>query len=85
MHPKTGAHGLTLTRGRATIIASPFDEADLLIQGIKRIHRGGQRFKTETILIEARHCHVEQRVYGNLGRKTARMENFLETLKKEIA
>ncbi len=85
MHPKTGAHGLTLTRGRATIIASPFDEADLLIQGIKRIHRGGQKFKTETILVEARHCHVEQRVYSNLGGKTARMKNFLDVLKQEIA
>jgi len=83
MHPKTGAHGLTLTRGRATIIASPFDEADLLKQAIHRIWRGGQEFKTETILVRARGCRVEQRVYDNLLRKTGRMETLLEILKTE--
>lgn len=84
MHPKTGAHGLTLTRGRATIVSSPFDEADFLKQGIHRIYRGGQKHRTETILIEARGCFVEQRVYNNLNRKKGRMENFLTTLKKEL-
>ena len=83
MHPKTGAHGLTLTRGRATIIASPFDEADLLKQAIHRIWRGGQVHKTETILVRARGCRVEQRVYDNLLRKTGRMETLLEILKTE--
>lgn len=81
MHPKTGAHGLTLTRGRATIIASPFDEADLLKQAIHRIYRGGQQHKTETILVKARGCRVEQRVYDNLLQKTGRMETLLEILK----
>lgn len=83
MHPKTGAHGLTLTRGRATIITSPFDEADFLKQFIHRIYRGGQKHKTETILVQARGCLVESRVYGNLTRKTKRMENFLQVLKEE--
>ena len=83
MHPKTGAHGLTLTRGRATIIASPFDEADLLKQAIHRIYRGGQENRTETILVQARGCRVEQRVYDNLLRKTGRMESLLEILKTE--
>ncbi len=83
MHPKTGAHGLTLTRGRATIIASPFDEADLLKQAIHRIYRGGQQNRTETILVQARGCRVEQRVYDNLLRKTGRMETLLEILKTE--
>lgn len=83
MHPKTGAHGLTLTRGRATIIASPFDEADFLKQAVHRIWRGGQEHKTETILVEARGCRVEQRVYANLLRKTKRMESLLDILKDE--
>ena len=83
MHPKTGAHGLTLTRGRATIIASPFDEADFLKQAIHRIWRGGQEHRTETILIEARGCRVEQRVYANLLRKTQRMETLLDILREE--
>lgn len=85
MHPKTGAHGLTLTRGRATIISSPFDEADYLKQFIHRIYRGGQKHKTETILVQARGCLVEERVYGNLKRKTARMANFLSVLLEERA
>lgn len=84
MHPKTGAHGLTLTRGRATIVSSPFDEADFLKQGIHRIYRGGQKYRTETILVEARSCFVEQRVYGNLNRKKGRMDNFLDVLRKEL-
>lgn len=83
MHPKTGAHGLTLTRGRATIITSPFDEADFLKQALHRIYRGGQEHRTETILIEARGCRVEQRVYANLLRKTKRMESLLDILKEE--
>lgn len=83
MHPKTGAHGLTLTRGRATIIASPFDEADLLKQAIHRIYRGGQEHRTETILVQARGCRVEQRVYANNLRKTGRMESLLQILKDE--
>jgi SNF2 family DNA or RNA helicase len=84
MHPKTGAHGLTLTKGRATIIASPFDEADFLKQAIHRIYRGGQTHKTETILVEARGCRVEQRVYANLLSKTERMENLLDILRDEM-
>ena len=83
MHPKTGAHGLTLTRGRATIIVSPFDEADFLKQAKHRIWRGGQTERTETILVEARGCRVEQRVYANLLRKTQRMESLLDILKEE--
>jgi len=81
MHPKTGAHGLTLTRGRATIVTSPFYEADFLKQGIHRIYRGGQKHKTETILIEARGT-IESQVYARLTQKTKRMESLLSMLLK---
>jgi SNF2 family DNA or RNA helicase len=77
LHPKTGAHGLTLTRGEACIILSPFYEADLLKQAIHRIYRGAQDKATNTILVQARNT-VEGLVYGRLDEKTDNMNNFLE-------
>lgn len=77
LHPKTGAHGLTLTRGEACIILSPFYEADLLKQAIHRIYRGAQDKVTNTILVQARNT-VEALVYGRLTEKTDNMNNFLD-------
>jgi SNF2 family DNA or RNA helicase len=81
LHPKTGAHGLTLTTGTSTIWCSPIYEADFLKQGTHRIYRGGQDKKTETILIEAKDT-VEPLVFARLGEKTDRMMNFLDILKE---
>jgi SNF2 family DNA or RNA helicase len=77
LHPKTGAHGLTLTTGQAAVVISPLYEADLLKQMIHRIYRGAQDKVTNTILIEARDT-VEAGVYARLDDKTARMGNYLE-------
>lgn len=79
LHPQTGAHGLTLTKGTATIWSSPIYQADFLKQGLHRIYRGGQTFKTETILVKAVGT-VEQAVYDRLNQKTKRMVNLLEML-----
>jgi len=79
LHPKTGAHGLTLTKGTATIWVSPIYEPDYLKQGKHRIYRGGQTENTETILIEAENT-VEQRVYEILDGKTKGMESLLDLL-----
>lgn len=76
LHPRTGAHGLTLTRGEACIMLSPFYEADLLKQAIHRIYRGTQDKATNTILIQARNT-VEALVYGRLDEKTTNMNDFL--------
>lgn len=76
MHPRTGAHGLTLTRGEACILASPIYEADLLKQGIHRIYRGSQDKVTNTILVQARGT-VEDLVYARLTEKTIHMNDFL--------
>lgn len=76
MHPKTGAHGLTLTAGTTTIISSPIYEADLLKQFIHRIYRGAQDKVTNTLLIRAADT-VEEFVYDQLFGKTDRMEDFL--------
>ena len=81
MHPKTGAHALTLTRGTAVIWASPIYEADLLKQGIHRIRRGSQTKRTETVLVEASGT-VEGIVYGQLDAKTGRMMDLLDMLKE---
>jgi SNF2 family DNA or RNA helicase len=79
LHPATGAHGLTLTRGRTTIWSSPIFQADWLKQGIHRICRGGQTEKTETIFVEANDT-LEHRVYERLNDKTTRMVSLLDIL-----
>lgn len=79
MHPKTGAHGLTLTRGTATIWPSPIYEPDILKQGLHRVYRGGQKKATETILVEAEGT-IEGAVYKMLMDKNARMVNLLDLL-----
>lgn len=81
LHPKTGAHGLTLTRGRRAIVASPFYEADLFKQAIHRVYRGGQTRKTETILISAPGT-IETLVYRKQQDKAARMMDLLAMIKE---
>ncbi len=80
LHPQTGAHGLTLTRGTATIWSSAIYQPDFLKQGLHRIYRGGQTLPTETILVEAANT-VEQLVYNILNDKNTRMLSLLELLR----
>ena len=80
MHPRTGAHGLTLTRGTMTVVVSPFSEADLLKQTIHRIYRGTQNQVTNTILIEANDT-IEKHVYDQLNGKYGRMLDLLDLMK----
>ena len=80
LHPDTGAHGLTLTKGRATIWSSPVYRADWIKQGYHRIVRGGQTKKTETIFIEANGT-LEHRVYERQRDKTFRMTDLLDIIK----
>ncbi len=79
LHPDTGAHGLTLTKGTATVWSSPVYRADFLKQGLHRIYRGGQTKPTETIKTEAMGT-CERKVYERVGLKSGRMSNFLEVL-----
>lgn len=76
-HPKTIAHGYTLTRGTATIWASPTYDLEHFAQGSKRQHRLGQTQKTETIVIVAKNT-IEEKVYDMLMQKDARMTNLLD-------
>lgn len=76
VHYKTGAHGLTLTRGTTAILASPIYEANYFKQTIHRIYRGGQTEITNTLLVCANNT-VETLVYEKLRAGTLRMEDFL--------
>lgn len=80
LHPRTGAHGLTLTRGTRTIWASPVYEADLFKQGTHRVYRGGQTKRTENIRVCARGT-VEDLVYQRLDEKTTRMVSFNDLMR----
>lgn len=81
LHPRTGAHGLTLTRGTTTIVSSPIYEADLLKQAIHRIYRGGQTKVTNTVLVCAEGT-VEEKVYARLDEKYAHMVDLLELIQE---
>lgn len=83
LHPKTGAHGLTLTRGTTSILSSPIYEADLLKQAIHRIYRGNQDQVTNTLLVCAKGT-VEDLVYERLYSKTERMNDFLALVERSI-
>jgi SNF2 family DNA or RNA helicase len=81
LHPKTGAHGLTLTRGTSVIWSSPIYEADLLKQGKHRVYRGGQTQRTEQVYVEAANT-VERLVYRRAHDKTIRMMNLLGMIRQ---
>lgn len=76
-HPQTVAHGLTLTKGTATIWASPTYNLEWFVQGSKRQHRIGQKEKTETIIVVAPGT-LEEKVYDSMMVKDTRMANLLD-------
>jgi SNF2 family DNA or RNA helicase len=76
-HPKSAAHGLTLTKGTATIWPCPTYDLEVFKQGSKRQHRMGQTQKTETIIVTATNTK-EEAVYKILSDKNVRMNNLLD-------
>lgn len=83
-HPQSAGHGLTLTRGTATIWASPTYNLEHFAQGWKRIHRIGQTEKTETIVVVAAGT-VDEKVWAVLQKKEANMNDLLTELKELTA
>jgi len=77
IHPKSGAHGLTLTAGHATIWASPTYSSEEFTQFNRRIYRAGQKKKTETLLITAKNT-IEEKVYAKLQGKLDRASTIME-------
>ena len=79
-HPQSAGHGITLTKGTATIWVSPTYNVEHFEQANARIFRGGQTKKTETILISAEGT-VDARAYKALFDKQLDMNNLLEVLR----
>ena len=75
-HPKSAAHGLTLTKGTATIWPCPTYDLEVFKQGSKRQHRLGQTEKTETIILRAPGTIEDHALNVMLG-KAERMDNLL--------
>jgi SNF2 family DNA or RNA helicase len=78
-HPQSAAHGLTLTKGTASIWASPTYNLEHYQQGFRRIYRAGQTQKTETIVIVAENT-IEERVWEALQNKKVKMDELLGQL-----
>lgn len=82
-HPKSIAHGLTLTKGTATIWASPTYNLEYWLQGNKRIYRAGQTERTETIVLLAQDT-IESRVFARMTDKNERQTSLLDLLQEEF-
>jgi hypothetical protein len=80
IHPKAGAHGLTLTAGHATIWASPTYSSEDFTQFNRRIYRAGQTKKTETLLVTAENT-VEELVYQKLNGKLEKATDLMSLFK----
>ena len=79
-HPQSAAHGLTLTKGTATIWASPTSNLEWFLQGNRRIYRGGQTQRTETIVVQAEGT-IETLVASRLLDKQASQTTLLSVIK----
>lgn len=82
LHPDTGAHGLTLTRGTTTIVCSPIYRADWLKQIKHRVYRGGQTQVTNMLLVCAKGT-VEEAIYDKLNGRATKMASFLELMREQ--
>lgn len=78
-HPRSAAHGLTLTRGTTTIWSSPTWSSEQYEQFNRRIYRAGQTRKTETIHITAS-ATLEEHVYNKLQGKINQQASLLDLL-----
>lgn len=79
LHPKSAAHGLTLTRATSSIWASPTVNAEWWVQANRRAYRAGQTKRTETIVIVA-DSTVDEKVFASCMGKDMRMANLLREL-----
>lgn len=85
-HPKTVAHGLTLTRGNTTIWASPTDDTEWFKQGNRRQTRRGQTQKTRVVTVIADGT-VDQLAYDNCvgkGEREDALLNLFETYRETV-
>jgi SNF2 family DNA or RNA helicase len=74
-HPKTAAHGLTLTAASCIIWYGPIFSAELWLQGNARIHRPGQTKPCTVVSIGA--TTLEWKLYDALRGKVALQQTIL--------
>lgn len=77
-HPKSIAHGLTLTAGTSTIWPSPTHDLEWFIQGNSRQARIGQKNKTEVITVLADDSRDLDVYHEILMPKEKRMSSLLQ-------
>lgn len=75
-HPRTAAHGLTLTASSTIIWFGPIFSAELYSQGNARIHRAGQK-KNCTVVHMGGHA-LEWKLYEALSNKLKLQDRILE-------
>lgn len=80
-HPMSAGHGLTLTRGTATIWASPTFNAELAEQFRARVFRAGQKLKTENIYVLAEDTY-DERAFEICAGRIDLMRSFLSLAEK---
>ena len=76
-HPRSAAHGLTLTKATTVIWVTPTANPEEFIQGNRRIYRISQMFKTEVLVIKAVGT-IEEAVVENQERLNAKQARTLD-------
>lgn len=80
-HPKTMAHGLTLTAARSIIWYGPITSNETFMQAEGRVERPGKTEPTTVIQLSA--TAVEREMYRRLGRQQKLQNVLLDLLKKQ--
>ncbi len=80
IHPQSAGHGITLTRARRLIWASPTWSSELFQQTNARLYRYGQQHRTEVIQIAAENSW-ETLVYRRLSGKIRQEASLLDLFK----
>jgi len=75
-HPKTLAHGVTLTASHTVVWYGPIYDLELYLQLCDRIFRFGQT--GQPLIVEFESCPLERRVYDSLHKKETLSGSFLE-------
>jgi SNF2 family DNA or RNA helicase len=81
-HPKTTAHGLTLTQADTTIWYAPIFSLEIFEQANNRMDRPGQRNPMTVVMLES--TGMESSIYAALRSKGRMQDSVLELYKKEV-
>lgn len=80
-HPKTTAHGLTLTEADTTIWYAPIFSLEIFDQANNRMNRPGQKRKMTVAMLAA--TDLERQLYATLASKGRMQDSVLQLYKKE--